>query len=98
MVTALIEKSHFNSNSFILRILTQLRPVVFQIVTEVLEITSTTYLDAGELTETIMVQLKPIIELGVSEESEKVLNQQLGVQKNNLVLQISTELKPTIIR
>merc|ERR1711935_347133 len=81
----------------VLRILTQLRPVVFQIVTEVLEITSTTYLDAGELTETIMVQLKPIIELGVSEESEKVLNQQLGVQKNNLVLQISTELKPTII-
>merc|ERR1711990_1264727 len=58
---------------------------------------STTYLDAGELTETIMIQLKPIIELGVSEESEKVLNQQLGVQKNNLVLQISTELKPTII-
>jgi len=81
----------------VLRILTQLRPVVFQIVTEVLEITSTTYLDAGELTETIMIQLKPIIELGVSEESEKVLNQQLGVQKNNLVLQISTELKPTII-
>merc|ERR1711935_615946 len=81
----------------VLRILTQVRPVVFQIVTEVLEITSTTYLDAGELTETIMVQLKPIIELGVSEESEKVLNQQLGVQKNNLVLQISTELKPTII-
>merc|ERR1711935_286259 len=81
----------------VLRILTQLRPVVFQIVAEVLEITSTTYLDAGELTETIMIQLKPIIELGVSEESEKVLNQQLGVQKNNLVLQISTELKPTII-
>jgi len=84
-------------SKLVLRILTQLRPVVFQIVTEVLEITSTTYLDAGELTETIMVQLKPIIELGVSEESEKVLNQQLGVQKNNLVLQISTELKPTII-
>merc|ERR1711997_650199 len=43
------------------------------------------------------IQLKPIIELGVSEESDIVLGQQLGVQKNNLVLTISTELKPTII-
>merc|ERR1712012_87132 len=81
----------------VVQILNQLRPVVFQIVTEVLQITSTTYLDAGELTETIMVQLRPVIEIGVNDEAQKVLNQQLGVQKQNLVLQISSELKPTII-
>ena len=83
----------------VVQILNQLRPVVFQIVTEVLEITSTTYLDAEELTNTIMVRLTPIIEIGVNEESEKVLNsEQTKVQKNNLVLQITSELKPTIIR
>jgi len=82
----------------VVQILNQLRPVVFQIVTEVLEITSTTYLDAEELTNTIMIRLTPIIEIGVNEESEKVLNsEQTKVQKNNLVLQITSELKPTII-
>ena len=78
-----------------------MRPVVFQIVTEVLEITSTTYLDAEELTNTIMIRLTPIIEVGVNEESEKVLSQtkeQITKQKSNLVLQITTQLKPTIIR
>ena len=78
-----------------------MRPVVFQIVTEVLEITSTTYLDAEELTNTIMIRLTPIIEVGVNEESEKVLSQtkeQITRQKSNLVLQITTQLKPTIIR
>ena len=83
------------------QILNQLRPVVFQIVTEVLEITSTTYLDAEELTNTIMIRLTPIIEVGVNEESEKVLSQtkeQITRQKSNLVLQITTQLKPTIIR
>merc|ERR1711976_632877 len=59
----------------VVQILNQLRPVVFQIVTEVLEITSTTYLDAEELTNTIMIRLTPIIEVGVNEESEKVLSQ-----------------------
>ena len=75
--------------------------MVFQIVTEVLEITSTTYLDAEELTNTIMIRLTPIIEVGVNEESEKVLSQtkeQITRQKSNLVLQITTQLKPTIIR
>ena len=71
--------------------------MVFQIVTEVLEITSTTYLDAGELTDTIMTRLTPIIEIGVNEESEKVLTATTK-QKSNLVLQITTTLKPTIIR
>merc|ERR1712079_616174 len=84
----------------VVQILNQLRPVVFQIVTEVLEITSTTYLDAEELTNTIMIRLTPIIEVGVNEESEKVLSQtkeQITRQKSNLVLQITTQLKPTII-
>merc|ERR1712212_340764 len=80
----------------VVQILNQLRPVVFQIVTEVLEITSTTYLDAGELTDTIMTRLTPIIEIGVNEESEKVLTATTK-QKSNLVLQITTTLKPTII-
>ena len=52
-------------------IIVQMRPVVFQIVTEVLEETNTNYLDAGELTDLIVVELTPVIEQGVNEEAER---------------------------
>ena len=90
--------SESSRSQIVVQILNKLRPVVFQIVTDVLQITSTTYLDAGELTDTIMIKLTPIIKQGVNEESDIVLGQQLGQQKANFVLTITNELKPTIIR
>jgi hypothetical protein len=79
-------------------IIVRLRPVVFEVVTQVLRETSTTYLDAEELTDLIVLRLTPVVERGVSEESAKVNLAQIQAQKEDLVTQISLELKPTIVR
>merc|ERR1712203_1322895 len=77
----------------VLRILTQLRPVVFQIVTEVLEITSTTYLDAGELTETILKQLRPVV-LRACEAGLAASN--LNLDANELADEIMIQITPFV--
>jgi hypothetical protein len=53
-------------------IIIKLRPVVFQVVGEVLSKSSATYLDAGGLTDLIVMELTPVIEDGVQEEATQV--------------------------
>ena len=81
------------------KIIISLRPVVFREVEQVLIETSSTYLDAGDLTDLIITQLTPIVEQGVSNESA---NLQESVDLQNFELQVvqevSQSLKPTIIR
>merc|ERR1712213_298785 len=82
-------------------IIVKLRPVVFQVVTEVLRETGTTSLDAGELTDLIVLRLTPVIEAGVNEEAQAIIAQsqaQKAQLENDIVLEITTTLKPTIIR
>jgi len=82
-------------------IIVKLRPVVFRVVTEVLRETGTTSLDAGELTDLIVLRLTPIIEAGVNEEAQAVIassQAQKAELENDIVLEITTTLKPTIIR
>ena len=71
----------------------------FRVVEQVLIETSSTYLDAGDLTDMIITQLTPIIDQGVSNESA---NLQESVDLQNFELQVvqevSQSLKPTIIR
>merc|ERR1711988_2020447 len=80
-------------------IIIRLRPVVFRVVEQALIETSSTYLDAGDLTDLIITQLTPIVEQGVSNESA---NLQESVDLQNFELQVvqevSQSLKPTIIR
>jgi len=82
-------------------IIVKLRPVVFRVVTEVLLETGTTSLDAGELTDLIVLRLTPVIEAGVNEEAQAIIAQsqaQKAQLENDIVLEITTTLKPTIIR
>ena len=71
----------------------------FRVVEQALIETSSTYLDAGDLTDLIITQLTPIVEQGVSNESA---NLQESVDLQNFELQVvqevSQSLKPTIIR
>jgi len=52
-------------------------------------------LDANELADEIMIEITPFVSNALEQEVQ-VLSQQSVQQKGNLVLQISTELKPTI--
>merc|ERR1712066_246999 len=82
-------------------IIIKLRPVVFKVVTEVLRETGTTYLDAGELTDLIILQLTPVIESGVNEEAQALIANSLAQKsklEDDIVLEITTSLRPTIIR
>merc|ERR1711953_1268443 len=82
-------------------IIIKLRPVVFKVVTEVLRETGTTYLDAGELTNLIILQLTPVIESGVNEEAQALIANSLAQKsklEDDIVLEITTSLRPTIIR
>merc|ERR1711953_1021706 len=82
-------------------IIIKLRPVVFNVVTEVLRETGTTYLDAGELTDLIILQLTPVIESGVNEEAQALIANSLAQKsklEDDIVLEITTSLRPTIIR
>merc|ERR1711953_793287 len=82
-------------------IIIKLRPVVFNVVTEVLRETGTTYLDAGELTNLIILQLTPVIESGVNEEAQALIANSLAQKsklEDDIVLEITTSLRPTIIR
>merc|ERR1719414_804255 len=82
-------------------IIIKLRPVVFNVVTEVLRETGTTYLDAGELMDLIILQLTPVIESGVNEEAQALIANSLAQKsklEDDIVLEITTSLRPTIIR
>ena len=82
-------------------IIVKLRPVVFQVVTEVLRETGTTSLDAGELTDLIVLRLTPVIETGVNEEAQSLIASSLAQKaklEDDIVLEITTNLRPTIIR
>merc|ERR1719414_2666103 len=82
-------------------IIVKLRPVVFNVVTEVLRETGTTYLDAGELMDLIILQLTPVIESGVNEEAQALIANSLAQKsklEDDIVLEITTSLRPTIIR
>ena len=80
-------------------IIIRLRPVVFRVVEQVLIETSSTYLDAGDLTDLIITQLTPIIEQGVSNESANLQeNADLQNFELQVVQEVSQSLKPTIIR
>merc|ERR1711936_1443366 len=68
-------------------------------VEQVLIETSSTYLDAGDLTDLIITQLTPIIEQGVSNESANLQeNADLQNFELQVVQEVSQSLKPTIIR
>jgi len=82
-------------------IIVKLRPVVFQVVTEVLRETGTTSLDAGELTDLIVLRLTPVIEQGVNQEAQAIIASSLAQKaklEDEIVLEITTNLRPTIIR
>merc|ERR1711963_1168020 len=82
-------------------IIVKLRPVVFQVVTEVLRETGTTSLDAGELTDLIVLRLTPVIEQGVYQEAQGIIASSLAQKaklEDEIVLEITTNLRPTIIR
>merc|ERR1712213_6155 len=82
-------------------IIVKLRPVVFQVVTEVLRETGTTSLDAGELTDLIVLRLTPVIEQGVNQEAQAIIASSLAQKaklEDEIVLEVTTNLRPTIIR
>ena len=82
-------------------IIVKLRPVVFKVVTEVLRETGTTSLDAGELTDLIVLRLTSVIESGVNEEAQALIANSLAQKsklEDDIVLEITTSLRPTIIR
>merc|ERR1712213_279510 len=82
-------------------IIVKLRPVVFQVVTEVLRETGTTSLDAGELTDLIVLRLTPVTEQGVNQEAQAIIASSLAQKaklEDEIVLEITTNLRPTIIR
>jgi len=82
-------------------IIVKLRPVVFKVVTEVLRETGTTSLDAGELTDLIVLRLTTVIESGVNEEAQALIANSLAQKsklEDDIVLEITTSLRPTIIR
>ena len=85
-------------------ILVKLRPVAFNIVDQVIRETNSNHLDAGDLTDLIILELTPVIEKGVAEESQILVEEQeqLGIrrqeQEDLIVTTIIKDLRPTIIR
>ena len=75
-----------------------LRPVVFRVVEEALIETSTTHLDSGDLTDMIIMQLTPIVEQGVQQESQALLASQAADLEDQVVRQVISSLKTTVIR
>ena len=75
-----------------------LRPVVFRVVEEALIETSTTHLDSGDLTDMIIMQLTPIVEQGVQQESQALLASQAADLEDQVVKQVISSLKTTVIR
>ena len=75
-----------------------LRPVVFRVVEEALIETSTTHLDSSDLTDMIIMQLTPIVEQGVQQESQALLASQAADLEDQVVRQVISSLKTTVIR